>query len=143
MQSNSSSARCPEGVLEMDHMGAPFLSVQEQNKIAQRNFGGQSYPRTCYSADKTGHMILHTTYEQCLKEGVHFLQRMVPLDLVKDANGHVGGAVVVEHERRSREQIKAKAVILSTGGAGRIFWTRTTNPFLSTGDGYGSSIPRW
>ena len=127
-------SRCPEGVLEMDHMGAPF-SRTEQNKIAQRNFGGQSYPRTCYSADKTGHVILHTTYEQCLKEGVHFLQEWYLLDLVKDANGHVGGAVVWNMKEGKVEQIKAKAIILSTGGAGRIFWTRTTNPFLSTGDG--------
>ena len=127
-------SRCPEGVLEMDHMGAPF-SRTEENKIAQRNFGGQSYPRTCYSADKTGHVILHTTYEQCLKEGVHFLQEWYLLDLVKDANGHVGGAVVWNMKEGKVEQIKAKAIILSTGGAGRIFWTRTTNPFLSTGDG--------
>lgn len=127
-------SRCPEGVLEMDHMGAPF-SRTEENKIAQRNFGGQSYPRTCYSADKTGHVILHTTYEQCLKEGVHFLQEWYLLDLVKSAEGHVGGAVVWNMKEGKVEQIKAKAIILSTGGAGRIFWTRTTNPFLSTGDG--------
>ena len=127
-------SRCPEGVLEMDHMGAPFSRTQE-NKIAQRNFGGQSYPRTCYSADKTGHVILHTTYEQCLKEGVHFLQEWYLLDLVKSAEGHVGGAVVWNMKEGKVEQIKAKAIILSTGGAGRIFWTRTTNPFLSTGDG--------
>ena len=126
-------SRCPEGVLEMDHMGAPF-SRTEENKIAQRNFGGQSYPRTCYSADKTGHIILHTTYEQCLKEGVHFLQEWYLLDLVKSAEGHVGGAVVWNMKEGKVEQIKAKAIILSTGGAGRIFWTRTTNPFLSTGD---------
>lgn len=127
-------SRCPEGVLEMDHMGAPFSRTQE-NKIAQRNFGGQTYPRTCYSADKTGHVILHTTYEQCLKEGVKFLQEWYLLDLVKDANGRIGGAVVWNMKAGKVEQIKAKAVILSTGGAGRVFWTRTTNPFLSTGDG--------
>ena len=75
---------------------------------------------------------MHTTYEQCLKEGVHFLQEWYLLDLVKDANGHVGGAVVWNMKEGRVEQIKAKAVILSTGGAGRIFWTRTTNPFLST-----------
>ncbi|MDU1987268.1 MAG: FAD-binding protein [Veillonella dispar] len=132
-------SRCPEGVLEMDHMGAPFSRTQE-NKIAQRNFGGQSYPRTCYSADKTGHVILHTTYEQCLKEGVHFLQEWYLLDLVKDANGHVGGAVVWNMKEGRVEQIKAKAIILSTGGAGRIFWTRTTNPFLSTGDGMAAAF---
>lgn len=127
-------SRCPEGVLEMDHMGAPFSRTQE-NKIAQRNFGGQTYPRTCYSADKTGHVILHTTYEQCLKEGVKFLQEWYLLDLVKDASGRIGGAVVWNMKAGKVEQIKAKAVILSTGGAGRVFWTRTTNPFLSTGDG--------
>ena len=75
MRSKSSALVVQKAYWEMDHMGAPF-SRTEQNKIAQRNFGGQSYPRTCYSADKTGHVILHTTYEQCLKEGVHFLQRM-------------------------------------------------------------------
>ena len=132
-------SRCPEGVLEMDHMGAPFSRTQE-NKIAQRNFGGQSYPRTCYSADKTGHVILHTTYEQCLKEGVHFLQEWYLLDLVKSAEGHVGGAVVWNMKEGKVEQIKAKAIILSTGGAGRIFWTRTTNPFLSTGDGMAAAL---
>ena len=132
-------SRCPEGVLEMDHMGAPFSRTQE-NKIAQRNFGGQSYPRTCYSADKTGHVILHTTYEQCLKEGVHFLQEWYLLDLVKSAEGHVGGAVVWNMKEGRVEQIKAKAIILSTGGAGRIFWTRTTNPFLSTGDGMAAAF---
>ncbi|RIW10715.1 FAD-binding protein [Veillonella parvula] len=132
-------SRCPEGVLEMDHMGAPF-SRTEENKIAQRNFGGQSYPRTCYSADKTGHIILHTTYEQCLKEGVHFLQEWYLLDLVKSAEGHVGGAVVWNMKEGKVEQIKAKAIILSTGGAGRIFWTRTTNPFLSTGDGMAAAL---
>ena len=100
-------SRCPEGVLEMDHMGAPFSRTQE-NKIAQRNFGGQSYPRTCYSADKTGHVILHTTYEQCLKEGVHFLQEWYLLDLVKSAEGHVGGAVVWNMKEGRVEQINAE-----------------------------------
>jgi len=125
--------RCPEGVLEMDFMGTPF-SRTDEGKIAQRNFGGQSYPRTCYSADKTGHVILHTTYEQCLKEGVHFLQEWYLLDIVvKD--GKAGGAVIWNMKKGKVEIIKAKSIVLSTGGAGRVFWTRTTNPFLSTGDG--------
>ena len=125
--------RCPEGVLEMDFMGTPF-SRTDEGKIAQRNFGGQSYPRTCYSADKTGHVILHTTYEQCLKEGVHFLQEWYLLDIVvKD--GKAGGAVIWNMKKGKVEIIKAKSIVFSTGGAGRVFWTRTTNPFLSTGDG--------
>lgn len=131
-------ARCPEGILEMDYMGTPFSRTNE-NKIAQRNFGGQSYPRTCYSADKTGHVILHTTYEQCLKEGVHFLQEWYLLDLVvKD--GVLGGAVIWNMKKGKVETIQAKAIVLATGGSGRIFWTRTTNPFLSTGDGMAAAF---
>lgn len=68
------------------------------------------------------------------------LTRMVSLDLVKSAEGHVGGAVVWNMKEGRVEQIKAKAIILSTGGAGRIFWTRTTNPFLSTGDGMAAAF---
>lgn len=131
-------SRCPEGVLEMDRMGAPFSRTQE-NLIAQRNFGGQSYPRTCYSADKTGHVILHTTYENCLKEGVNFLQEWYLLDLVVE-DGVVGGAIIWNMKEGRVEIIKAKAIVLSTGGAGRIFWTRTTNPFLSTGDGMAAAF---
>jgi succinate dehydrogenase/fumarate reductase flavoprotein subunit len=131
-------SKCPEGVLEMDHMGAPFSRTAE-NKIAQRNFGGQSYPRTSYSADKTGHVILHTTYEQCLKEGVHFLQEWYLLDLIQ-VDGVLGGAVIWNMKKGKVETIKAKAIVMSTGGAGRIFWTRTTNPFLSTGDGMAAAF---
>lgn len=93
MQSNSSALVVQKAYLKWTTWVLHF-SRTEENKIAQRNFGGQSYPRTCYSADKTGHVILHTTYEQCLKEGVHFLQEWYLLDLVKSAEGHVGGAVV-------------------------------------------------
>lgn len=84
--------RCPELIKELDYFGTPFSRTKE-NKIAQRNFGGQAYPRTCYSADKTGHVILHTLYEQCLKENVHFLQDWYLLDIVKADDGSVGGVV--------------------------------------------------
>ena len=95
-------SRCPEGVLEMDHMGAPF-SRTEENKIAQRNFGGQSYPRTLLLCGlKTGHVIFCTQlYEQCFERRRTLLYKNgIFLDLVKSAEGHVGGAVVLEHERR-------------------------------------------
>lgn len=131
--------RCPEGILELDYFGVPF-SRTEENKIAQRNFGGQAYPRTCYSADKTGHVMLHTLYEQCLKEGVNFLQEWYLLDIVKDAEGAVAGVVAWNMKSGKVEIIKAKAVVLATGGAGRMFWTRTTNPYLSTGDGMAAAF---
>ncbi len=127
-------AKCPEAILELDYLGMPFSRTPE-GKIAQRNFGGQAYPRTCYSADKTGHVLLHTMYEQCLKNGVHFLQEWYLLDLVLDDNGVFAGVVAWNMKEGKVEQIAAKAVVIATGGAGRIYWARTTNPFLSTGDG--------
>lgn len=126
--------RCPSGILELDYYGTPFSRTNE-GKIAQRNFGGQAYPRTCYSADKTGHVILHTLYEQCLKEGVRFLQDWYLLDLVKDKKGILAGVVAWNTREGKVEIIAAKSVIIATGGAGRMYWARTTNPFLSTGDG--------
>ena len=126
--------RCPECIKELDYFGAPFSRTNE-NKIAQRNFGGQSYPRTCYSADKTGHVIMHTLYEQCLKENVHFLQDWYLLDIVKAEDGAVGGIVAWNMKAGRVEKIAATAVVIATGGAGRMFWTRTSNPYLSTGDG--------
>lgn len=127
-------SRCPEGVQEMDYFGAPF-SRTDENKIAQRNFGGQSYPRTCYSADKTGHVIEHTLYEQCLKQGVHFLEEWYLLDIIKDAEGKVAGIVAWNMKEGRVEKIATKALVIATGGAGRMYWTRTTNPYTSTGDG--------
>ena len=127
-------SRCPECIKELDYFGAPFSRTNE-NKIAQRNFGGQAYPRTCYSADKTGHVIEHTLYEQCLKENVHFLQDWYMLDIVKADDGSVGGVVAWNMKEGRVEKIAATAVVIATGGAGRMFWTRTSNPYLSTGDG--------
>lgn len=126
--------RCPELIKELDYFGVPFSRTSE-NKIAQRNFGGQAYPRTCYSADKTGHVILHTLYEQCLKENVHFLQDWYLLDIVKADDGAVGGVVAWNMKEGRVEKIATTALVIATGGAGRMYWTRTSNPYLSTGDG--------
>ena len=126
--------RCPELIKELDYFGTPFSRTKE-NKIAQRNFGGQAYPRTCYSADKTGHVILHTLYEQCLKENVHFLQDWYLLDIVKADDGSVGGVVAWNMKEGRVEKIATTALVIATGGAGRMYWTRTSNPYLSTGDG--------
>lgn len=132
-------SRCPECIRELDYFGVPFSRTAE-GKIAQRNFGGQAYPRTCYSADKTGHVILHTLYEQCLKENVHFLQDWYLLDIVKTDDGSVGGVVAWNMKEGRVEQIAATAVVIATGGAGRMYWTRTSNPYLSTGDGMAASF---
>lgn len=123
----------PEVIIELDKMGVPF-SRNEQGRIAQRPFGGASSPRTCYSADKTGHVILHTLYEQCLKNGVTFLNEWFLLELVVE-NDQLQGLVAMDIRTGEIHGISTRAVVIATGGFGRIYWNRTTNAFNMTGDG--------
>lgn len=128
----------PETLRELDYLGVPF-SRTEDGTIAQRPFGGQSSPRTCYSADKVGAVILHTLYEQCLKNGVKTLIEWHILDLIVE-NNQVIGVVAIEMKTGKIQPILAKTVVLATGGAGRMYWLRTTNPFASTGDGMAAAF---
>jgi succinate dehydrogenase/fumarate reductase flavoprotein subunit len=128
----------PETLRELDYYGVPF-SRNEDGTIAQRPFGGQSSPRTCYSADKIGAVILHTLYEQCLQHKVNILNEWLLLDLVV-RNGQVCGIVAMEIKTGQIQSILAKTVVLATGGAGRMYWLRTTNPFASTGDGMAAAF---
>ncbi|MDU2065208.1 MAG: FAD-binding protein [Sporomusaceae bacterium] len=123
----------PDCINEIDYFGVPF-SRDKEGRISQRNFGGQSSPRTCYSADKTGHVILHTMYEQCLKHDVKVLQEWQLLDVVVE-DGELRGVVALQIKTGEIVPIAAKSVVIATGGAGRMYWMRTTNPFTSTGDG--------
>lgn len=131
-------SQAPRCINEIDYAGVPFSRDQE-GQIAQRNFGGQSSPRTCYSADKTGHVILHTLYEQCLRQDVTILAEWLLLELVVDA-GQVCGVVAMEIKTGRIMPIMAKSVVMATGGSGRIYWLRTTNPFSSTGDGMAACL---
>ena len=124
---------CPECIREIDYYGVPF-SRDSEGKISQRKFGGQSSPRTCYSADKTGHALLHTMFEQCLKHNVHILQDWQLLDLAVEA-GQLRGVAALDIKTGKITAIAAKSVVIATGGAGRMYWLRTTNPYTSTGDG--------
>ncbi|QDR82248.1 FAD-binding protein [Sporomusa termitida] len=123
----------PAAIRELDYLGVPF-SRDGQGRIAQRNFGGASSPRTCFSADVTGHVILHTLYEQCLQHGVTMLAEWYLLQIVTD-QGRLCGVVAYDLKGGRIVPIAAKAIIVATGGAGRMYWLRTTNPFTSTGDG--------
>lgn len=123
----------PECVLELDYFGVPF-SRDEQGRIAQRNFGGQSAPRTCYSADKTGQVILHTLYEQCLKSGITFLSDYYMLELISERNA-IAGIIALELKSGRLIPLACKALVVATGGYGRMYWQRTSNPYASTGDG--------
>ncbi|HLN61724.1 MAG TPA: FAD-dependent oxidoreductase [Symbiobacteriaceae bacterium] len=123
----------PDVIRELDYYGVPF-SRDEQGRIAQRPFGGASSPRTCYSADKTGHVILHTLFEQCLKNGVRFFDDWCLLSLVVE-DGKLQGLVAMDMRTGEIHPMMARSIVIATGGFGRIYWSRTTNAFNMTGDG--------
>ncbi|WP_456341818.1 succinate dehydrogenase flavoprotein subunit [Thermovibrio sp.] len=120
-------------IREMEHMGLPFSRLPD-GRIAQRPFGGASFPRTCYAADKTGHVMLQTLYEQCIRFGVEFLNEWFALSLVHNGE-RIAGLTAVNLRTGEIVGIRAKAVILATGGHARIYWKRTSNALGNTGDG--------
>ncbi len=122
----------PERIIEMEHWGCPF-SRTEDGKIAQRPFGGAGYPRTCYAADKTGHYLLVTAYEQVLKREVKVYEEWLVTSLIVDG-GAVKGVVAFDMLTGRLEVLGAKAVILATGGAGWIYG-KSTNSMICTGSG--------
>ncbi|WP_027857217.1 succinate dehydrogenase flavoprotein subunit [Marinobacterium jannaschii] len=136
----------PQAVFELDHMGLPF-SRTETGRIYQRPFGGQSKnfgeggqaARTCAAADRTGHALLHALYQGNMKAGTTFLNEWYAVDLVKNAEGAVVGCIAICIETGETVYIKAKATVLATGGAGRIY-ASTTNALINTGDGVGMSL---
>jgi succinate dehydrogenase / fumarate reductase flavoprotein subunit len=123
----------PSIIKELDYYGVPF-SRDENGKVAQRPFGGASKPRACYSADKTGHVILHALFEQCLKNNVEFLNEWFLLEIVA-TDKKLDGVVAMNFRTGEIHPIHAKSVVIATGGFGRIYWSRTTNAFNMTGDG--------
>ncbi len=136
--------RAIEVVVELEHMGMPFDRL-ENGKIYQRPFGGhtQNYGspkmamRACAAADRTGHAMLHTLYQQNVRANTQFFVEWMALDLVRDPqDGAVIGVTALEMESGELYLLQAKAVLLATGGAGRIYLF-TTNAFINTGDGLG------
>ncbi|GHC17821.1 succinate dehydrogenase flavoprotein subunit [Kushneria pakistanensis] len=136
----------PKAVFELEHMGLPF-SRFDNGRIYQRPFGGQSKDygkggqaaRTCAAADRTGHALLHTLYQNNLKNNTVFLNEWYAVDLVRNANNDVVGVIAICMETGETVMIKAKATVLATGGAGRIF-ASTTNALINTGDGIGMAL---
>jgi len=129
----------PRVIYELEHMGVPF-SRNAEGKIAQRNFGGHTseygkkpVKRACYASDRTGRVVLDTLYDQCLSHHVKFYQEHYVLSLVFE-EGKCSGLVTYDLSSGELNLIEAKAVLLATGGCGRIFKT-TSNGFASTGDG--------
>jgi len=136
--------RANEVVVELEHMGMPFDRL-ENGKIYQRPFGGhtQNYGsakmamRACAAADRTGHAMLHTLYQQNVRSNTQFFVEWMALDLIRDPqDGAVIGVTALEMETGEVSILQAKATIFATGGAGRIFFA-STNAFINTGDGLG------
>lgn len=129
----------PRAIIELEHMGVPFNRTPE-GKIAQRAFGGHTsnfgeapVKRACYAADRTGRVILDTLWEKCLQRGIQFFHEFQLLSLIV-SEGRCCGLVAYELATGKLHTFHSKAVMLATGGAGRIFKT-TSNAFASTGDG--------
>jgi len=127
-----------EVVYELEHMGLPFDRTPD-GRLAQRRFGGHTrnfgegpVQRSCYAADRTGHMILQTLYQQCIKNGVRFYDEFQVLDLLIE-DGSCRGVVALELATGDLHIFHAKAVLLATGGFGRLFKI-TSNAHALTGD---------
>jgi len=135
-----------QAVYELEHMGLPFSRTPD-GRIAQRPFGGHTnnetgkpVRRACYAADRTGHMILQTLYQQCIKNKVNFFDEYQVVDLIL-SEGAAAGVVAIELLTGEFHVFHAKAVIFATGGYGRI-WELTSNAYAYTGDGIAIAMRR-
>ncbi len=133
-------------VYELEHMGLPFSRTPD-GRIAQRPFGGHTnnvtgkpVSRACYAADRTGHMILQTLYQQCIKNHVNFYDEFQVVDLLV-VNGAAAGVVAIELATGELHVFHAKSTIFATGGHGRI-WEITSNAYAYTGDGVAITLRR-
>ena len=132
----------PKVVYDLEHMGMPFYRNPD-GTIYQRPFGGhtanygeKAVERACAAADRTGHAMLHTLYQQNVAAKTTFFVEWMALDLIRDESGDVVGVTALEMETGELYILEAKTTMLATGGAGRIF-AASTNAFINTGDGLG------
>ncbi|MCP5352534.1 MAG: succinate dehydrogenase flavoprotein subunit [Chromatiales bacterium] len=132
-------------VYELEHAGVPFSRLPD-GRIYQRKFGGQSQnfggeqaARTCAAADRTGHAILHALYQQNLRAKTHFFDEWFAINLLRDEEGVVLGALVIEIASGEPLIIEAKTTLLATGGCGQVFRTNS-NAHINTGDGMAMAL---
>ena len=135
-----------ESIIELEHYGVPFSRTKE-GKIYQRPFGGMTTEygkgepaqRTCAAADRTGHAILHTLYQQCLKADAEFFVEYFTIDLIKNDDGEVIGVLAYSLEDGTIHKFSANLVVLATGGYGRAYFS-ATSAHTCTGDGGGMAL---
>jgi succinate dehydrogenase / fumarate reductase flavoprotein subunit len=132
-------------VIELEHAGVPFSRLDD-GRIYQRPFGGQSQnfggeqaARTCAAADRTGHVLLHTLYQQNIRAKTHFFDEYFAIELIRDEQGYILGALVLEIETGEPLIIEAKTTLIATGGAGQLYRTNT-NARINTGDGMAMAL---
>ena len=126
--------RAPKEIYQLEHWGAVFSRHETTGQIAQRPFGGAGFPRTCFAADLTGLVILHTLYTVCVKYDIPTYEEYFVTDLIEDSRGNCAGVVAYDLVHGTIESIGAKSTVLATGGAGRVY-RPSTNSHSSTGDG--------
>ncbi|MDI1253555.1 succinate dehydrogenase flavoprotein subunit [Thermomonas sp.] len=132
-------------IIELEHQGVPF-SRTEEGKIYQRPFGGMTThygkgiaQRTCAAADRTGHAILHTLYQQSLAHDARFFIEYFALDLIMDADGACRGVLALDMAEGTLHLFRAQGVVLATGGYGRAYFS-ATSAHTCTGDGGGMAL---
>src|SRR6185369_4570973 len=135
----------PAAVIELEHYGVPF-SRTEEGKIYQRPFGGMTThygkgtaQRTCAAADRTGHAILHTLYQQSLKHDAKFFIEYFALDLIMDSEGACKGVLALDMAEGTLHLFRAQGTVLATGGYGRAYFS-ATSAHTCTGDGGGMAL---
>src|SRR5579871_3680536 len=132
----------PSAVIELEHFGVPFSRTPD-GRIYQRPFGGHMrdfgkspVKRACAAADRTGHAIIHTLYQQCLKHKAEFFVEYFALDLIMDGDGACRGVVAWDLQEGTLHRFRAHMVVLATGGCGRVYFS-ATSAHTCTGDGNG------
>ena len=132
----------PDDIMTLERMGALFSRTPD-GQIAQRNFGGLGFPRTCYVADRTGHALVHLLYEQLIKRQAKVYEEWYVTSLIVE-EGVCCGVVALNLFTGALETLRAKSVILATGGYGRVYLI-STNGLINTGDGmamaYEAGVP--
>jgi succinate dehydrogenase / fumarate reductase flavoprotein subunit len=123
----------PGAIIELEHMGVVF-NRDEHGRLGSRNFGGASHARTYFVGDFTGQAILHVLYEQLVKSGIRAYNEFFCTRLLQDGAGAVSGVLAMDMKSGDLHQFQARAVILCTGGIGRVF-EPSTNALICTGDG--------
>ena len=122
----------------MDYMGYPY-NRQKDGAFHQRKMGGSSHARASYFEDRAGHAMIHTLFEQCIKHDIDFISECQMLEISMDG-GKLAGVIAMDMRSGNLIGVAAKTVIIATGGYGRVYWIRTSNPYSSTGDGIAAGM---